>query len=152
MAHERTKAMSITAKQKADRASISLPMASDTARSEARFISNAAERVAKQLVLVEEAARDGQYRIRDTEQVVRELERAGTISHAVAKDILWHLLPLDEFAKIEHLGIFIERQLQSQMIGYRYICHTGIGRFLPDLYETQKQAIDAIEAKMAAKS
>ena len=51
------------------------------------------------------------------------------------------------FAKIRHRGIFIERQ-GLDATGYRYICHTGILKFLPDLYDTQDDAIKAVNAKL----
>lgn len=51
------------------------------------------------------------------------------------------------FAKIRHRGVFIERQ-GLDATGYRYICHTGILKFLPDLYDTQDDAIKAIDAKL----
>lgn len=79
---------------------ISLPMASDTARCEARFITDAAKRVAEQLALVEEAAQDAQARIRATEYFVKDLDRYGTIDHDAAKEILRKLLPKDELAKL----------------------------------------------------
>jgi hypothetical protein len=52
-------------------------------------------------------------------------------------------------AKIQHRGVFIERQLQGNNGSYRFICHTGISKFLPDLYETQEQATAAIDEKLA---
>lgn len=75
---------------------MSLPMASDTARSEARFIADAAKRVAEQLALVDAAARDGQSRIRATQYYVEELDRCGSIDHGAAQNILRHLLRPDE--------------------------------------------------------
>lgn len=51
------------------------------------------------------------------------------------------------FAKIRHRGVFIERQ-GLDATGYRYICHTGILKFLPDLYDTQDAAIKAVDAKL----
>jgi hypothetical protein len=75
---------------------ISLPRASDAARGEARFILDAAKRVAEQLELVEKAARDGQRRIRATEHYVEDLERGGLISKGTAQEILKHLLRPDE--------------------------------------------------------
>lgn len=56
-----------------------------------------------------------------------------------------------EYAKIRHpraWEVFIERQLQGDGTN-KFICHTGINRFLPDLYETQEQAIAAIDAAIA---
>jgi len=52
--------------------------------------------------------------------------------------------------KIQHRGVFIERQLQAGG-AYRFICHTGISKFLPDLYDTQEQAIKAVDEKLEAK-
>lgn len=75
---------------------MSLPMASDTARSEARFISDAAKRVAEQLAMVEEAARDGQRRIRETQSYIEDLDRHGSIDHDAAREILRRLLRPDE--------------------------------------------------------
>ena len=51
-------------------------------------------------------------------------------------------------AKIRHRGIFIESQLQDASGKRLFICHTGISKFLPDLYETQQQAIEAVNAKL----
>lgn len=79
-----------------DNAPMSLPMASDTARSEARFITEAANRVAEQLVMVEAAAKDGQSRIRATQDYVEELDRYGSIDHQAAQEILRLLLRPDE--------------------------------------------------------
>lgn len=53
-------------------------------------------------------------------------------------------------AKIRHRGVFIERQRTGGV--YRYICHTGIFKFLPDLYDTQAGAIKAVDAKLDAAS
>ncbi len=50
-------------------------------------------------------------------------------------------------AKIKHREVFIERQLQASG-AHRYICHTGILKFLPNLYDTQEQAIAAVDAKL----
>lgn len=75
---------------------MSLPMASDTARSEARFITDAAKRVADQLAMVEAAAQDGQRRIRKTQNYVEELDRIGSIDHDAAREILRCLLRPDE--------------------------------------------------------
>lgn len=75
---------------------MSLPMASDTARSEARFITDAAKRVAEQLALVEAAAQDGQSRIRATQRYVEDLGRHGSIDRGTAQEILRHLLRPDE--------------------------------------------------------
>ena len=75
---------------------MSLPMASETARSEARFITEAAKRVAEQLAMVCEAARDGQRRIRATQHYVEDLDRHGSIDRAAAQEILRHLLRSDE--------------------------------------------------------
>jgi hypothetical protein len=55
-------------------------------------------------------------------------------------------------AKILHRGIFIERQLQGGDGSHRFICHTGIVRFLPGLYETQEAAIAAVDAALAAQA
>jgi len=71
-------------------------MASDTARSEARFILEAATRVAEQLAGVEAAAQDGQARIRATQHYVEDLDRHGSIDHQAAQEILRHLLRPDE--------------------------------------------------------
>lgn len=73
-----------------------LPMASDTARSEARFITEAAKRVADQLAMVEAAAQDGQRRIRETQSYVEDLDRHGSIDHIAAQEILRRLLRPDE--------------------------------------------------------
>lgn len=79
---------------------ISLPMASDTARSEARFITDAAKRVAECLALVEASAQDAQARIRATERYVEDLDRHGSIDHGAAMEILNRLLPPDERPRI----------------------------------------------------
>jgi len=50
-------------------------------------------------------------------------------------------------AKIRHRGVFIERQ-GLDATGYKYICHTGIDKFLPDLYDSQEQAVEAVDAKL----
>jgi hypothetical protein len=71
-------------------------MASDMVRSEARFITEAAKRVAEQLVLVEAAAQDGQARIRETQHYVEDLDRHGSIDHQAAQEILRRLLRPDE--------------------------------------------------------
>lgn len=71
---------------------MTLPMASDCARSEARFITEAAIRVADQLTKVEEAARCGQARIRETQRYVEDLDRHGSIDHGAAQEILKRLL------------------------------------------------------------
>lgn len=76
---------------------VSLPMASDCARSEARYITDAAKRVAEQLTLIEAAAQDGQRRIRETEHYVKDLKRSGSINHEAAQEILRRLLRPDEF-------------------------------------------------------
>lgn len=55
-------------------------------------------------------------------------------------------------AKIRHPRcerVFIERQMHGAD-HYRYIAHTGINRFVPDLYHTQALAIAAVDAKLAA--
>lgn len=52
-------------------------------------------------------------------------------------------------SKIRHKGIFIERQLQDGG-AHLFICHTGITKFLPDLYPTQAQAIAAVDAALAS--
>lgn len=55
------------------------------------------------------------------------------------------------YAKIRHpraWHVFIERQMTKDPDHYRYICHTGISKFLPDLYETQAEAIAAVDAKL----
>lgn len=75
---------------------MSLPTASDTARSEALFITDAAKRVADQLALVQDAAQDGQRRIRATQRYIEHLERHGSIDQGAAKEILRHLLRPDE--------------------------------------------------------
>lgn len=75
---------------------MSLPMASDTARSEGRFILDAARRVAEQLHFVEEAARDGQARIRETQRYVERLLSDRAISADTGKEILRRLLPPNE--------------------------------------------------------
>lgn len=75
---------------------ISLPMASDTARSEARFIMDAAKRVVEQLALVEAAAVDAQARIRNTQHYIEDLDRHGSIDCDAAKEILRRLLRADE--------------------------------------------------------
>lgn len=49
--------------------------------------------------------------------------------------------------KIRHKGIFIERQLQDGG-DYLFICHTGIAKFLPDLYPTKAAAIAAIDSAL----
>ncbi len=54
-----------------------------------------------------------------------------------------------QYAKIRHRGVFIERQGVGGK--YRYICHTGILKFLPDLYDTQAEAITAVDEKLDAK-
>lgn len=51
-------------------------------------------------------------------------------------------------SKINYRGVFIERQLQPDG-NHLFICHTGISKFLPDLYETQDDAIEAVVKKMA---
>jgi hypothetical protein len=71
-------------------------MASDTARSEARFITDAAKRVADELAAVEAAAQDGQRRIRETQHYVEDLDRHGSIGHDAAQEILRRLLRPDE--------------------------------------------------------
>lgn len=76
---------------------VSLPMASDCARSEARYITDAAKRVAEQLTLIEAAAQDGQRRIRETEGYIKDLDRHGSIDHGAAQEILKRLLRPDEF-------------------------------------------------------
>ena len=76
---------------------MSLPMASDCARSEARYVTDAAKRVAEQLELIEAAAQDGQRRIRETERYVKDLDRHGSIDHGAAQEILKRLLRPDEF-------------------------------------------------------
>ena len=78
---------------------MSLPMASDTARCEAKFITDAAKRVAEQLAMVEAAAQDGQARIRATQHYVEDLDRHGSIDRDAAKEILRRLLPTDELAE-----------------------------------------------------
>lgn len=75
---------------------MSLPMASDTARTEARFITDAAKRIAEQLALVEAAAQDGQQRIRATQHYVEDLDRHGSIDRDAAREILRRLLRPDE--------------------------------------------------------
>jgi hypothetical protein len=75
---------------------VSLPMASDIARSEVRFITEAATRVAEQWILVEAATQDGQARIRATQRYVEELDRHGSIDHGAAQEILRRLLRPDE--------------------------------------------------------
>lgn len=75
---------------------MSLPMASDTARSEAFFLLDAAKRVATQLSAVEAAAQDGQRRIRATQHYIEDLDRHGSIDHDAAQEILRHLLRPDE--------------------------------------------------------
>jgi hypothetical protein len=75
---------------------MSLPMASDTARCEARIIADAAKRVVEQLTLVGEAAQDGQARIRATQHYIEDLDRNGSIPHVTARAILRLLLPQDE--------------------------------------------------------
>lgn len=55
-------------------------------------------------------------------------------------------------AKIRHprcWHVFIERQMQT-IDKYKYIAHTGIEKFLPDLYDTQAEAIAAVDARLAA--
>lgn len=54
-----------------------------------------------------------------------------------------------EKPKIRHRGIFIEKQGQGDGT-HRFICHTGISKFLPSLYDTQAEAIAAVDAKLAA--
>lgn len=51
-------------------------------------------------------------------------------------------------AKNNHRGIYVEEQLQA---GGKYLwrCHTGLRRFLPDLYETREDACAAIDAKLS---
>lgn len=78
------------------KAIISLPMASDTARGEARFITDAAKRVADQLAMVEAATQDGQRRIRETQHYIEDLDKHGSIDHGAALEILRRLLPPDE--------------------------------------------------------
>ena len=75
---------------------ISLPMASDTARSEARFIQDVAARVAECLAAVEESTVDAQARIRATQHYVEDLDRHGSIDHDAAREILRRLLATDE--------------------------------------------------------
>lgn len=53
------------------------------------------------------------------------------------------------FPKIRHRGVFIERQMQAKD-KYLWICHTGISKFLPDLYKSQAEAIKAVDAKIDA--
>lgn len=81
---------------KEKRTIVSMPMASDMARSEARFITEAATRVSEQLTLVEAAVQDGQRRIRETEWYVKDLDRHGSIDHGAAQEILRRLLPEGE--------------------------------------------------------
>lgn len=57
------------------------------------------------------------------------------------------------FAKIRHPlepRVFIERQLVGPD-HYQYICHTGIDKFVPELYETQAEAIEAVTTKLKKK-
>jgi len=75
---------------------VSLPMASDMARSEARFITDAAKRVAEQMALVGASLQDGQARIRAAEYYIKDLDRHGSIDHGAAVEILNRLLPPDE--------------------------------------------------------
>lgn len=75
---------------------MSLPMASDTVRSEANFITDAAKRVAEQLAMVEAAANDGQRRIRETQHYIEDLYRRGSLDHDEAHEILRRLLRPDE--------------------------------------------------------
>jgi hypothetical protein len=72
---------------------VSLPMASDMARSEAGFIKDAANRVAEQLIMIEASTVDAQARIRATQHYVQDLDRHGSIDHGAAMEILRHLLP-----------------------------------------------------------
>ncbi len=76
---------------------ISLPRASDAARNEARFISEAAARVAGELTRIEAAAQDGQRRIRATQSYIEDLERHGSIDSGAAREILRRLLRPDEY-------------------------------------------------------
>lgn len=76
---------------------MTLPMATDTARCEAHFITDAAKRVAEQLIMVEESVRDGHARIRATQHYIEDLDRNGTIGHETARAILKLLLPPHEW-------------------------------------------------------
>lgn len=54
---------------------------------------------------------------------------------------------MTDMRKIKHRGVFIEPQWQSATT-FKYICHLGISKFLPDLYDTQEEAIAAVDAKL----
>lgn len=75
---------------------VSLPIASDMARSEAIFVTEAAQRVADHLVLIEAAVREGQRRIMETEIHIQHLLRNNYIDRGPADELLKRLLRPDE--------------------------------------------------------
>jgi len=83
---------------------MSLPMSSDTMRCEARVIREAAERAAEQMKMVEDSIVEAHARIRATQHFVEDLDRHGSIDHSAAREILRHLLPKDEAAKLADRG------------------------------------------------
>lgn len=72
---------------------VTLPQSSDMMRSEARFIRDAAERVAEQMMLVHDAVRDAHARINETISYVDDLDRHGSIDHSAASEIRLRLKP-----------------------------------------------------------
>ena len=71
---------------------VSLPMVSDMMRCEATVIREAADRAAQQMGLVEKAVQSVHERLRALENYIRDLERHGTIDHAIAFELL-HKIP-----------------------------------------------------------
>jgi hypothetical protein len=74
---------------------MSLPMASDTMRCEARMIMEAAVRAAGQMAMVEASVGEAQARIRATQYHIEALDREGVIDHKTATGILRLLMPVD---------------------------------------------------------
>ena len=68
--------------------SMSLPMASDTMRCEARMIREAAERAAEQMKLVEDATVEVHQKLRDLEEYIKDLGRHGTLDMTIVLELL----------------------------------------------------------------